>query len=157
MAARLAFGSIAYSAAKRAWRADKAVMPPIWGNCDFGNQVESAEGRRLEGKEHQFYWVKPSNREEGEYRDGKLNGRGVWTSVGGFFRYEGELRDSEWNGPGVVTLPTGDRVEGKYRGRKLNGQGVFTMANGDLEREVVRHGKISCDFPLHPFLYHRCL
>jgi len=47
----------------------------------------------------------PSGRRyEGEWKDDKLNGQGVYTYTDGT-RYEGEFKDSKYNGQGVMTYP----------------------------------------------------
>ena len=73
---------------------------------------------------------KPNGRYEGEFRDGKRNGRGVITFASGA-RYEGEFRDDKRNGRGVITFASGARYEGEFRDDKFNGRGVYTSANGD--------------------------
>ena len=69
------------------------------------------------------------DREEGQFRNGRLHGRGVVTWAKGD-RYEGDFRDGEQTGRGTYTWPDGDRYEGGFRDGKLHGQGVYTWANG---------------------------
>src|SRR6266566_4744106 len=72
---------------------------------------------------------KVTARYEGQYRDGKAHGRGVFTFPSGV-RYVGEFRDDKFNG-GLYIWPSGNRYEGEFRDGKMNGQGVYTMANGN--------------------------
>jgi hypothetical protein len=73
-------------------------------------------------------------RYEGEFHDGKADGRGVATAPNGE-RYEGEFRDGRRDGRGAQTWPNGERYEGEWRDDKANGRGVFTDANGRYEGE----------------------
>jgi hypothetical protein len=66
---------------------------------------------------------------DGEFRDGKANGRGVFTWADGE-RYEGEFRDGKANGRGVFTWADGERYEGEWRDGKPNGFGQFVNNNG---------------------------
>ena len=70
------------------------------------------------------------DRYEGEYRNGKRNGQGVYYFAGGGC-YEGEFSDNMYNGHGILYTDTGDRYEGEFIDNKLNGQGVFHSAKGD--------------------------
>jgi hypothetical protein len=72
-------------------------------------------------------WLKdniPSEKDEGEWREGRQIGQGtqVWASG----RYEGEVMAGEPHGHGVLTLK-GLRYEGEFRNGKPNGAG--TMIN----------------------------
>jgi hypothetical protein len=70
------------------------------------------------------------DRYEGEFRDDKLHGHGVYTFADGT-RYEGEFRDDNFNGRGVLTGANGDRYEGEFRDDRANGRGIYTLAGGD--------------------------
>ena len=72
---------------------------------------------------------KPGDRYEGEFRDGKRQGRAVVTFANGN-RYDGEFRDDYANGRGVFTFVSGNRYDGEYRDGKRTGRGVFTFADG---------------------------
>ena len=76
------------------------------GACQNG----LAQGR---GVLQWFQDNKPSERSEGEYRDGKLNGRGVYVWANGN-RYEGEWRDGKPNGVGRLALANGDVFNGLW-------------------------------------------
>jgi hypothetical protein len=70
-------------------------------------------------------------RYEGDFVDGAATGRGVMTWANNRNRYEGDFVDDEWTGRGVYTFPNGDRYEGEYVNSKRNGRGVATWVNGD--------------------------
>jgi hypothetical protein len=73
---------------------------------------------------------KPTDRYEGDVRDGKMNGRGVLTAANGD-RYDGEYRDGGRSGRGIYILANGDRYDGEWLNGKRNGRGVVSWANGD--------------------------
>ena len=66
---------------------------------------------------------KPNGRYEGEVREGKLDGQGVFTWPDGQ-RYEGEFRDGRRDGHGILVDFNGNRYEGEWHNDKLNGPGV---------------------------------
>ena len=71
---------------------------------------------------------------EGEYRDGKKNGRGSQTWAGGQI-YEGEWRNGKRHGLGTMTWANGQRYEGEWRDHLPNGQGICIDAevrDGDM-------------------------
>jgi len=80
------------------------------------------------------------DRYEGEWRDGKTNGRGIYYVANGN-RYEGEFRDGKYNGRGIYYWTDGDRYEGEYRDDKRNGRGIAYHANGDRYEGEWRDGK----------------
>jgi hypothetical protein len=105
------------------------------------------------GHSHVFASVPPSrvvsyangDRYEGEVRDDKPNGRGVYTWPDGR-RYDGEWRNGKRNGHGVYTWHDGRRYDGEWRNDKKNGHGVYTWPGGDrydgefLDDEYNGHG-----------------
>ena len=56
-------------------------------------------------------------------------------------RYEGEIRDGKAHGQGVFTFPDGARYEGEVRDGKAHGQGVFTFPDGARYEGVWRDGE----------------
>ncbi len=90
------------------------------GPC--ANQRVTGKGTLIwkEGTHEQRY--------DGEMRDGKLNGRGIYSFAAGG-RYEGEFKDDEFNGTGTL-LDAGERYDGEWRAGKKHGKGVLTMGNG---------------------------
>jgi hypothetical protein len=78
------------------------------------------------------------NRYDGQWRDGKRNGRGVWISAQA--RYEGEWRDDLEHGQGVVTMKNGDRFEGKFVDGRPNGMGTLRHDGGALDTGMWTNG-----------------
>ena len=89
----------------------------IWsGGC-------APDGRATGHGTLESLWESETSRYEGEFRDGKREGRGVFTGANGD-RYEGEFRDGE-PGRGVFTWADGDRYEGEFRDGKPHGFGDY--------------------------------
>jgi len=93
---------------------------------------------------------KPGGRNEGEYRDGKANGRGVHSSPDGS-RYEGEYRDGKRAGRGMYSAADGSSYEGEFRDGKESGRGVITWPSGKRyegqlnDNKANGHGKYVSD------------
>ena len=81
---------------------------------------------------------------QGEFRRGRLSGRGTSTSPDGD-RYEGEFFDSLRHGHGTYTWPKGNRYEGEWHDGKIHGHGTYTWPSGaHYEGDFVdgkRHGQ----------------
>jgi hypothetical protein len=107
-----------------------------------GKPVDHAEGEWRDGKRngHGVYTTAKGNRYDGEWRDDMQNGFGVLTLVSGN-RYAGEWRDGMKNGHGVYTWASGDRYDGEWRDDKRTGHGVYTRADGSRYDGEWRDGK----------------
>jgi hypothetical protein len=78
-------------------------------------------------------WLKggvPYERDDGEWRDGKQEGKGVQVWPTG--RYEGELHAGEPDGRGVLSSDSA-RYEGAFRGGVAHGPGTLKNAAGVFE------------------------
>ena len=62
---------------------------------------------------------------EGSFIDGKLTGRGKYTSANGD-TYEGDLVDGTLTGEGKYTFANGDTYEGRFDKGRRSGEGKFT-------------------------------
>jgi len=76
----------------------------------------------------------------GDFRDGELSGKGIYTWANGN-RYEGDYRDGKPNGKGVYTRPSGTRYEGGWRDARRNGYGVLTVARSEYHELEGRSSK----------------
>lgn len=117
------------------WPADPKTGCKVWsqspaegetitwsGGCASG----LAQGR---GVVEWFTKGKLYERDEGEYRNGKLNGRGTIVFANGN-RYDGEFRDGLYHGQGTYSWANGDRYQGAWQNDRVNGTGTKTTANG---------------------------
>jgi len=69
----------------------------------------------------------PSERDEGDWMQGRQTGQGTQSWSGG--RYQGQLLNGEPNGHGAMTLQS-SRYEGEFRNGKPNGDGAVTNLQG---------------------------
>lgn len=80
---------------------------------------------------------------EGEYRDGKKEGKGKFWYVEGTV-YEGTWKDDMKHGGGKETYSDGATYEGRFQEGSRHGHGTLTYANGDVYEgtwdEDVKHG-----------------
>ena len=67
---------------------------------------------------------------EGEYKDGKFYGHGIYTSADGSI-YEGKWENGKQQGKGILLLLDGSNYDGYWREGKRQGKGTFTWTNGD--------------------------
>ncbi len=117
-------------AAKPAWISDLKTGCKVWNqypqNFESISWSGSCTNELAQGK-GVLQWYegggRHGNRYEGELKDGKANGRGVYTWLGG--RYEGEFKDGNWNGKGVLTN-SHSNFEGEFKDGKFDGAGAYT-------------------------------
>ena len=64
---------------------------------------------------------------EGDFVDGKMDGKGCIYKVGGELMYKGEIKEGKICGYGVRIFPNGNRYEGFYKNAKKNGQGKLIL------------------------------
>ena len=77
-----------------------------------------------------MYIDKHGGKLEGEFQDGKLNGKGKITYAGGFIR-EGVFKSGQLNGEGKVTFPDGEIHEGEFKLNVLHeGKIIFNPTPG---------------------------
>jgi hypothetical protein len=69
---------------------------------------------------------------EGEWKDDKRNGRCKCTFMPDGQVYEGEWKDGKMNGRGKMTFPDGQVYEGEWKDDKKNGRGKHTWPCGQV-------------------------
>ena len=94
---------------------------------------------------------KQTSRYEGDVRDGKLNGRGVFTYPNGSC-YTGEFRDNLRSGRGTMAFLNGNSYDGQWRDNERNGSGVYTWVTTGTRydgewRASKRHGRGITTYP----------
>lgn len=72
------------------------------------------------------------DRFSGEFRAGRIDGKGTWTSGTSGNTYTGNWRNGRRDGEGTYSWSQGtQRYVGEWAGDKREGRGTFTWANGD--------------------------
>jgi hypothetical protein len=66
---------------------------------------------------------------EGEWKDGKRHGQGIWIRMDGM-QYEGEWKDDKPNGQGALTSPKGEKRIGEWK------EGKFVAERKPIAEEV---------------------
>jgi hypothetical protein len=124
------------------WSTDARTGCRVWNsNPEPGETMSwngACQGSLAQGR-GVLQWFKdgkPNGRYEGDYRDGKVNGRGVYSWASGT-RFEGEFRDDRPDGPGTLTQSNGT----VYSGIWTNG----CFRQGDRKTSVMASRK-ECGF-----------
>lgn len=113
----------------RIWNSSPQAQETVeWsGNCS--NDEALGKGKLV------WHYVKRGKQirvsYEGDFRDGKLHGQGIYTNSNGS-RSEGYFRDGKLHGQGLRIWPTGHRYEGGFKNGKLEGKGIYKFAAGDF-------------------------
>lgn len=142
LAILLCFANIAAAQAPAGWIADRRTGCKVWNPEPVPKETISWDGPCKGGIANgsgTLQWFKSgklSLREEGELRNGRLEGRGLSVDADGT-RQEGEFSDGKLNGRGITTYADGTRVVGNFIDDKMEGRGVVTMPDGQ---------KIDADF-----------
>lgn len=96
---------------------DSDIRGTYTGDCVNGKAHGQGESK---GKDHY----------KGEFKDGKTNGKGIYTWANGT-KYEGERQNDMRHGKGVLTWTNGSKYDGEWQNGKRNGLGKLTLSKGD--------------------------
>jgi hypothetical protein len=77
---------------------------------------------------------------EGEFKDGKSNGYGIYKFKSGDV-YEGEFKDDKFEGKGIYKYKNGDIYKGEFKNNKKDGKGIYIWKNGDNYDGEWKNGK----------------
>jgi len=128
------------------WIRDSRTGCGVWNSKPKPNESITWSGSCVANKakgQGTLQWFKdgkPSNRYEGQMREGQRTGRGTYFFAKGD-RYEGEAREDKRHGRGIYTHTNGDRYDGEWRDGKRHGRGVYTYADGSRQDGKWRDGK----------------
>lgn len=85
-----------------------------------------------------------SARYEGELKNGKRHGRGIYIYPNGS-RYTGEWQYGKKHGWGIYKWPSGNQYEGEWANGNRHGKGTLVFADGGIYRGIWIHGKTGSD------------
>ncbi|MDX2243362.1 MAG: hypothetical protein NW224_21995 [Leptolyngbyaceae cyanobacterium bins.302] len=78
------------------------------------------------------------DRYQGQFQNGRPQGKGMFFSVQENRRYEGDFRNGLFHGQGVYTFANGNRYVGQFAGGQPHGRGEFTfLSNGQFSHSYV--------------------
>jgi hypothetical protein len=83
---------------------------------------------------------RPGERDEGEFQDGKQQGRGIRVFSNGS-RYEGDFANGRREGYGLEVYADNGRYKGGWKDNTLEGHGVAILANGNRFEGEFHAGK----------------
>lgn len=110
----------------------------VWNEEPQPNEISTWSGSCVDGRANGYgvlTWEFDKNGEfltehyDGEMRDGRSHGRGIYTFADGG-RYDGEWMDGEVHGQGIFTHPNGAGYEGGFSEGKFHGFGIRTREDG---------------------------
>lgn len=149
----LGFGA---SADTGQWIADPNSGCAVWNPAPQPGETIAWDGE-CDGERATGYgilkWMRngqETERAEGQFSAGKLEGKGVWWWASGH-RYQGEFSAGEFSGEGVFTWPDGARYSGEFLHNNRHGLGRHQAPNGARYegpyRSGERHGEGRCFQP----------
>lgn len=108
-----------------------------WDNCEGRFTLTDGDRYFGEWKHGKFNgkgtYTSAANEDKyiGEFKDGKRSWHGTFLAGNGD-RYVGEFKDDMFNGQGTYKYRDGDRYVGEFKDDKFNGKGTFFAANGSI-------------------------
>lgn len=128
------------------WIADARTGCQIWNADPQPDESITWSGACADGRAtgpgvlQWFENGRPTVRYEGEYRDGRANGRAIYVWPDGA-RYEGDYLDDRWNGRGVFIWPQGERYDGDWQDGQQTGRGIYVWPDGGRYEGEWREGQ----------------
>lgn len=103
----------------------KGIFKNSRNNLYTGNFVNSKREGTGELYTNRIHYI-------GEFKEDKLDGKGIIEFLKEGHKYEGDFKNNEINGIGIFRWKNGDVYEGEMTDGKMNGHGVYTYANGQI-------------------------
>ncbi len=134
--------SIKFREKDKSFIEDTMWFPEVFlGECTFKNS-DKYEGEWKDGKLNGKgkYTYPDGGKYEGEFLDDKFHGHGIYTYANGR-KYEGDWKDGKRDGKGTFTYPDGGKYEGEWKYGEIHGQGKYTYKNGDIYEGEFKDGE----------------
>ena len=103
----------------------KGVLKNNKGNLYIGDFVNSQREGYGELHTNRIHYI-------GDFKEDKLDGKGVIEFLKEGHKYEGEFKDNEINGKGIFKWKNGDVYQGEMSNGKMNGHGTYTYYDGQI-------------------------
>jgi hypothetical protein len=103
----------------------KGVLKNNKGNLYIGDFVNSQRDGYGELHTNRIHYI-------GEFKEDKLDGKGVIEFLKEGHKYEGEFKNNEINGKGIFKWKNGDVYQGEMSNGKMNGHGTYTYNDGQI-------------------------
>jgi len=116
-------------APKGEWLLDNKTGCSVWDADPWHKMTFAWSGKCIDGMvsgKGIAEWLENGKRKvrfEGEYKDGRENGYGIYEYADGS-RYEGEWKDGNHHGHGIYEFANGSRYEGGWKDGKFHGYGI---------------------------------
>ena len=95
------------------------------GNLYVGDFIDSKRDGYGELYTNKIHYI-------GEFKDDKLNGKGIIEFLKEGHVYEGEFKNNEINGKGIFKWKNGDVYQGEMTNGKMNGHGIYKYSDGQI-------------------------
>lgn len=103
----------------------KGVLKNNKGNLYIGDFVNSQREGYGELHTNRIHYI-------GEFKEDKLDGKGIIEFLKEGHKYEGEFKNNEINGKGIFKWKNGDVYQGEMSNGKMNGHGTYTYNDGQI-------------------------
>ena len=109
-------------------------------DISYNNNIESNNSLNTNTEKNSNILNLPiGDKYEGEIKDNKPNGKGIYYSITGEIK-EGIFKDGLLNGKGKMTLNNGFFIEGDFINNELNGFGKTVNINGEIYEGEFKNG-----------------
>ena len=92
--------------------------------------------------------MKNGNIYEGNFVDGKMNGKGIYT-FNDKRTYEGEFVNNTFEGKGKYTWPNGNKFKGNFKKNNREGFGIFYFTDGKKYRGIWNKGRLEGNYDVY--------
>lgn len=126
------------------YKEDKDKNQILHGTGEYISQAFRYNGEFKDGKKQGkgvYVWAN-GDKFEGDFANDQVSGKGRWQFASGDV-YTGDVLNAVMVGKGVLVAKNGDRYEGLFADGKPNGLGVYVFANGDKFEGSMVAGKMS--------------
>ncbi len=126
------------------YKEDKEKVQILHGKGEYISRDFRYNGEFRDGKKQGkgvYIWAN-NDRFEGDFSNDQASGKGKWEFASGD-SYTGDVLNAVMVGKGVLVAKNGDRYEGLFADGKPHGQGTYVFANGDKFEGGMVAGKMS--------------